>query len=173
MTAAATTSQPTSPETFKSVMSTLANSVSVVTTTGANDSPYGLTCSAFMSVSAKPPIVAVGIHSRSRAISPIHSNQGFCVNILTEDRHDIAQTFASHINDRFTHVSWSPTRNTRSPLITNGALAHFDCRLRDIVTAGDHVLVLGEVLECVTHSPASSPLVHCQRTFGTWSPNQQ
>ena len=62
------------PETFVSAMAGAATQVSVVTTDGT-EGRFGVTVSAFSSVSAEPPLVLVCINRRSPAIAALRSDQ--------------------------------------------------------------------------------------------------
>ena len=81
------------PDRFVAAMAGAATQVSVVTTDGAAGR-FGVTVSAFSSVSAEPPLVLVCINRRSPAIAAITANNAFCVNLLGDDQSDIANCFA-------------------------------------------------------------------------------
>jgi flavin reductase (DIM6/NTAB) family NADH-FMN oxidoreductase RutF len=156
------------PHDFRSAMSRLAHSVTVVTSRTAADTACGLTCSAFMSVSAEPPLVAVGVHARSRSLDAIRETGVFCVNVLAPSHESVALVFASGADDRFTSVAWHPSPTTGAPILSQVIIAYFDCELTETVPAGDHVVVFGRVRDVAIVSE-TPPLIHCQREFGSWS----
>ncbi|MGH8658311.1 MAG: flavin reductase family protein [Gammaproteobacteria bacterium] len=55
-------------------------------------------------------------------------------------------------------MSWC-RKATGAPVLSN-ALAYFDCRLRDQVSAGDHDLVIGQVVDGQILRPGVSLLVY-------------
>ncbi len=97
----------TDREAFVRAMRRVANSVAVVTTQGA-DGLHGATVSAFSSVSADPPMVLVCLRSGSRIAEAVATNRALCLNVLPQDRPDLANRFAGrddHLTgDRFQGV---------------------------------------------------------------------
>lgn len=157
-------------DTFKHVMSRLATPVTIATTFSDEHGPKGLTCSAFMSVSAQPPIVAIGIHTRSSFLGTLSASGIFAINVLHQGESDMALRFASPDRERFTHVAWRHSAATRAPLLGEGCVAHFDCNLLETMTNGDHVVAFGLVLAAIDGMSDSYPLIYCRRSFGTWAP---
>jgi flavin reductase (DIM6/NTAB) family NADH-FMN oxidoreductase RutF len=84
------------------------------------------------------------------------------VSILSERQRWIAQQFARSGIDRFRDV---PIRGRRVPLV-EGAVVALECRHHASHEAGDHTILIGEVLE--TQLGEGRPLVHCTRRFGTF-----
>lgn len=97
----------TDRDAFVRAMRRVANSVTVVTTDGIAGR-HGATVSAFSSVSADPPMVLVCLRSGSRIAQAIAANRTLCVNVLPQDRPDLADRFAGrddHVTgDRFQGV---------------------------------------------------------------------
>ena len=67
------------------------------------------------------------------------------MNILREDQRDLSVRFAELPEGRFTGVYWRDTVSG-SPWL-DGALALLDCKTVQILDAGDHRMLIGEVLE--------------------------
>ncbi|WP_173153337.1 flavin reductase family protein [Phytohabitans suffuscus] len=118
--------------------------VTVVTARVAG-SFLGLTANSFTSVSLEPPQVLFCVHSSSRARDGLQRAAGFAVNILGADQEQISRQFAATDSDRFTGVDVRPGR-TGAPILTD-AVAFLECRRVAEMTGGDHLIVLGEVLE--------------------------
>ena len=87
-------SMPPQPVDLRLVMRYFASAVTVVT--GAMDTGelFGLTVSAFSSVSLNPPLVLICIRNESTATNLLTKSGRFCVNILAEDQQPIAETFS-------------------------------------------------------------------------------
>lgn len=100
--------RPADRDAFLQAMRRVANSVAVVTTDGAAGC-HGATVSAFASVSADPPMILVCLRSGSRIAQAVASNRALCVNVLAENRPDLANRFAGRhdrlIDDRFEGIS--------------------------------------------------------------------
>jgi flavin reductase (DIM6/NTAB) family NADH-FMN oxidoreductase RutF len=140
-------SQLTRPasENFRTVLGRLPTGV-VVVAGGDPEHPSALVVGSFMSVSLEPPLVAVSPAKSSTSWPAIEARGQFCANVLGEGQEDLAKGFARSGGDKFEGISWAPAPATGSPLL-EGVAAWIDCRIYERYEAGDHWLVLGEVLE--------------------------
>ena len=85
--------QQDQPQPFLTAMSGAVTQVSVVTTNGTAGR-FGVTVSAFTSVSADPPLVLVCINRRSPVVKAIEENGCFCVNLLDDRQSTVADCFS-------------------------------------------------------------------------------
>ena len=134
---------PVSNNEFRAAMSRFVSGVTVVTTSGKENRPAGITVSAFSAVSLEPPLVLVCINKRASLHDHLTEGRYFAVNILCEDQQDVSQLFASKDEDRFegARYRWG---TTGAPLL-DGALAYVECRVVHAYPAGDHTIIVGEV----------------------------
>ena len=132
-------------ENFRTTLGRLPTGV-VVVTGGDPEQPSALVVGSFMSVSLAPPLVAVSPAKSSTSWPAIEAGGQFCANVLGEGQEDLAKRFAQTGGDKFDGISWAPAPATGSPLL-EGVAAWIDCRIYERYEAGDHWLVLGEVLE--------------------------
>jgi 3-hydroxy-9,10-secoandrosta-1,3,5(10)-triene-9,17-dione monooxygenase reductase component len=130
---------------FRDVLGRFASGVTVVTSISGG-APVGLTCQSFSSVSLNPPLVLFIPAKTSRAWPAIQRSGQFCVNFLAADQSELSNQMASKVPDKFAGVSWSPAPGTGSPLI-HDTLAYVDCRIHQVIDAGDHHIVVGRVLD--------------------------
>lgn len=152
---------------FRDVLGRFATGVAVVTTTGEHG-PVGLTVQSFASVSLDPPLVVFSIARTARSWPVIERVGTFCANLLAGHQEPLAITMASRGTDKFAGVEWSPTRETGSPRI-HGCLGYVDCRVDAVHDAGDHLLVLGRVLD-LDHSDDDSALLFYRGQYGVAAP---
>jgi 3-hydroxy-9,10-secoandrosta-1,3,5(10)-triene-9,17-dione monooxygenase reductase component len=145
-------------ENFRRVLGRLPTGV-VVITGGDPAHPSGLVCGAFMSVSLEPPLVAVAPQKTSTSWPAIAESGKFCANVLSHEQEDMARHFAVSGGDKFAGVSWTPAPATGSPLL-DGVAAWIDCTVHQVIEAGDHWLVLGEVLELSVHHSDGALVFH-------------
>jgi 3-hydroxy-9,10-secoandrosta-1,3,5(10)-triene-9,17-dione monooxygenase reductase component len=151
-------SELTLPESdnFRTVLGRLPTGV-VVVAGGDPESPSALVVGSFMSVSLEPPLVAVCVAKTSSSWPAIEASGQFCANVLGEGQEELARRFAKSGGDKFAGVDWSPAPATGSPLLADVA-AWIDCSIYERYEAGDHWLVLGEVLQ-LWHLAESGALV--------------
>ena len=161
--------QHENPDRFIAAMAGAAAQVSVVTTDGPAGR-FGVTVSAFSSVSAEPPLVLVCINRRSPAIDAITANDAFCVNLLRDDQADIANCFAGRPGALtpydFACTDWQ-TAHTGAPVLS-GATANFDCTVETAYDAGTHRIFIGRVRQALGHNAA--PLAFSGRAYQALRP---
>lgn len=149
---------------FVQAMSAAATQVTLVTTNGGAGR-FGVTVSAFASVSAEPPMVLVCINRKSPTVSAIAENKCFCVNLLSDDQEAVAECFAGRSNKHspydFNCASWEVGETGTSVLV--GACASFDCHLDSFHDHGTHSIFVGKVV--TSKGQPSPPLAFSQRTY--------
>jgi len=98
--------------TFLASMAAFPTGVTVVTTAGEDGKPYGLTCNAFVSVSADPPLLLVSVDERSNTLPELQRTRRFVVNFLAAGRGELAKTFASKSAYKFREIAWTREAGT-------------------------------------------------------------
>jgi flavin reductase (DIM6/NTAB) family NADH-FMN oxidoreductase RutF len=153
----------TSSSAFREALAHFATGVTVITAQTASSPAIGLTVSAFTSVSLSPPLVLVCIKKGGSAHDQLLAAGSFGVSVLGAEQVWIAEQFARPGVDRFQGVPIS--RGRQAPLV-EGALAHLECCHHALYEAGDHTIVVGEVLE-IAAAPGA-PLLYFNRQFGSF-----
>ena len=131
---------------FRKVLGTFATGITVVTTVNEHGVPFGLTANSFTSVSLDPPLVLVCLDRCSNSLAAIRSSGVFAVNILSEEQRSLSSIFASKSADKFAQVEWRKGC-TGVPLFP-GTVGWVECAVHEIVSAGDHDIVMGHVQDC-------------------------
>jgi flavin reductase (DIM6/NTAB) family NADH-FMN oxidoreductase RutF len=152
---------------FRDLMAAVCAPVTIVTTAG-DTGPHGATVSSLASVSMRPPLISIALDRRSNLLARILGNRRFGINVLGCTQDDVATLFASRGVDRFNRGRWSTADGL--PRL-EGAAGWAACELHQTVAAGDHILLIGLVLNAA--SSPQPPLVYGHRTFGTHSRFQQ
>ena len=155
------TPQLSSPDLLRSVFRQHAAGVAVITAQGAT--PVGFTATSLSSVSAEPPMLSFGIGTGASSWPVIAEAEHVGIHILGEHQQDLAATFARSGADRF----GAPTRWYEGPEgvpVLDGVLAWLVCRIVARVPAGDHRIVLAEVL-LGDPSGGGRPLLYHQGRF--------
>jgi len=150
---------------FREVLGRYASGVTVVTTTD-DGAPVGMTCQSFTSVSLDPPLVAFLPTRQSRAFASIRRTGRFCVNFLSTSQRAISDQMASGGDgDKFAGAAWTPSGATGSPLL-DGVVGHVDCTVHAVHEAGDHYLVIGQVVDLAV-GDAEQPLIYYRGAYRT------
>jgi flavin reductase (DIM6/NTAB) family NADH-FMN oxidoreductase RutF len=145
-------------EHFRRVLGRLPTGV-VVVAGGPPEDPHGLLVGSFMSVSLEPPLVAVCPAKTSTSWPSIEAAGTFCASVLADGQQEIARRFAVSGGDKFSGIDWRPAPVTGSPLL-GGVAAWIDCRIYEGFEAGDHWLVLGEVLDLSVEREGDALVFH-------------
>lgn len=145
----------TDPASFRAAMALLPTGVTVVTAPGP-DGPAGATANAVTSLSLDPMMMLACLDRGSRTLLAVQAADAFGVNVLGAGQAETARAFASKapVPEKWSGIEWSDLAGV--PAI-GGTLATVACSLRDVISAGDHVIVTGDV-RAVT-SREGEPLV--------------
>jgi flavin reductase (DIM6/NTAB) family NADH-FMN oxidoreductase RutF len=159
-------------DTYKALARTWAATVTVVTTRreaaaepGAPDLD-GFTATAFITVSVAPPIIAIAATRNASPFRILRDARGFAVNLLSPDQAELAAAFAKPADERallWEQTPWTPDQDG-VPLL-GGTTGAFSARVRQLVDAGDHVLVLGDVI-ALHLGTGHDTLVYHNRAYG-------
>ena len=146
---------------FRHALGAFPTGVTVVTTIDNDGQPIGFTANSFSPVSINPKLILICIDKASINLEAFTESAYFAVNILSEKQQQMSTTFASPVDDRFSHVDWQ-TKTTGCPIISD-AVAWFDCTKDKCVDAGDHYILLGKVVEF--DSTIMTPLVFLRGNY--------
>ena len=115
--------------------------VTAVSEIGDEVKVYGMTASAFTSVSLDPPLVLISVSAQAKMDKRIAAAGRYGISVLTGDQEPLSRHFAGTAQrpDLISFV-W---RNGL-PLVDH-ALVQLTCSVRDSYPAGDHTLHVGEV----------------------------
>ena len=143
-------------------MSCFTTGVTVVTT-HAQGQDWGMTCNSFNTVSLEPPMVLWSVRRNAYSHEAFVSSSGYVVNVLASHQEDLALRFARGSQaERFADVDVQRAAH-HMPRLPD-VLAWFACRTSQVVQAGDHDILIGEVLDFGCQ--AGHGLAYAQRRFG-------
>ena len=126
-------------------MASLPTGVTVVSANAA-EGPAGATANAVCSLSIEPMLMLACLDRGSRTLLAVQAADRFGVSVLHKGQEQVARAFATKapVAEKWEGVPWS--ERSGLPAI-DGALVWVACELRDVIAAGDHVIVTGEVTE--------------------------
>ncbi|OZD86897.1 flavin reductase [Rhodococcus sp. 05-2256-B2] len=153
---------------LRTVLGHFATGVTIVTAHGG-DGPIGMAANSFTSVSLDPPLILL-CPGRSSSTWPAIRDAGrFCINIMGRENAAVTKRFSQKGLDRFADIGWID-RPTGPAL--ESAMAWVECAVRDEHDAGDHTIVVADVLD-VGVSEVVDPLVFFRGKYGTFDASQE
>ena len=147
-------------ESFRSALRRFASGVTVVTVSH-DEELHGMTASSFASVSLDPPQILVCLDKASRTRALILEKGSFAVNILSDDQEEVSRSFSRRGTKPFDRLGHR-TGVAGDPLL-DGAIAYIECRLDQMVEAGDHDIFVGEVVAC--EAGPGTPLLYYDQAY--------
>jgi len=136
------------PPRFRTALAGLPTGVTVVAA-GGPEGPAGATANAVCSLSIEPMLMLACLDRGSRTLLAVQAADRFGISVLHEGQEEIARSFATKapVAEKWDGVAWSERDGI--PAIDD-ALIWIACDLRDVIAAGDHVIVTGEVTDLET-----------------------
>ena len=154
---------------MKDVLSRFASGVTVVTTM-LDGAPYGLTVSAFSSVSLRPPRVLVCLGNDTDSKPLVERAGRFAVHILGKDHAGLGLRFAklqADAGDPFVGLPFR-TERTGAPILVE-CLAWLDCVVESMAPVGDHTVFIGAV-EAAGLGEDGEPVLYYRRSWRVLHP---
>ncbi len=113
-----------------------------------NNSYHAFTGSWVSQCSMKPPRIMLGVRHGTHSLEMIKKGKAFSVNFMSKNDKKILEQFFKATpadGNRFGDLEFL-LKKTNTPLLKD-AVAHLECEVMDIIEAGDHSIVIGEVVE--------------------------
>jgi flavin reductase (DIM6/NTAB) family NADH-FMN oxidoreductase RutF len=136
--------EPVTSEQFRHACGRFATGVAIATVVDVNGVPHGLTVNSFSSVSLDPPLVLVCLGHAIAAIDAFRQATHFGLSILGADQVALSERFARKLDDRFDSLAWR--RGEMGVPLLRGTIAAMECESRHRFEAGDHDILVGEVM---------------------------
>jgi 3-hydroxy-9,10-secoandrosta-1,3,5(10)-triene-9,17-dione monooxygenase reductase component len=144
---------------FRRALGQFATGVTIITAISDGE-PAGVAANSFTSVSLDPPLVLFCV---APTWPRIEQARKFAVNILGEHQEELCRLFAMKGADRFGQTEWHIGVGG-SPVL-HETLAYLDCEFWQEYDGGDHIIVVGRVLDLgITHD--AGPLVFFRGQYG-------
>lgn len=158
---------PVDPTEYSAALRQYAAGVALMTVRDDIDD-VGTTVTSVMSVSAEPPLVAVGLTAEGYPAEVLETVGTCALNVLTAGQAILASRFSSAGRPSARHlletVPWSRTP-VSGAIVLDGGVVALDCRLERLVPAGDHVLALLEVAGVPVLDEGAAPLVRLRGRY--------
>jgi flavin reductase (DIM6/NTAB) family NADH-FMN oxidoreductase RutF len=153
---------------YRLAMGRFVTGVTVLTTL-AGHHDHAMTANAITSVSMDPRLVLVCVEVDARFHDAIAESGVWGVSILEAGQRPVAEWLSTQ--GRPLHGQLDRIPHHRGPTtgvaLLDQALATLECRTTDMHPAGDHSIVVGEVLSLASNEHPGSALVHYRSRYGT------
>ena len=133
------------PRQFRNALGSFATGVTIITAKDLNGGFVGTTASSFNTVSMDPPLILWSIDKGARALESYEKAESFCVNVLAADQIELSNRFARQQQDKFSGIDYELGQS--GVPVLEGCAASFQCKTHAIYEGGDHLIILGEVVD--------------------------
>lgn len=163
------------PEQFRDALAHWSTGVAVLSCL-RDGHRYAMTATSLASVSLAPPLVMVAIGRQTRFHEPFTGAGGWAASILAAEQGALGRRFAAPgrtYETQFDGVATTDAPGSGAPVL-DGCLVWLDCRTVGVYAAGDHSVVVGEVVHTGpppeaagpgANSSVRDPLTYYQRAF--------
>lgn len=151
------------PKRFRSVMGAFPTGVAIIATEWQGEL-FGATVNSLTSVSLDPCMLLFCTNEGSATGTAVRNRGLFSVNILGQHQSDLSARFTGKLENRFDDLD--VVFSTDGMPLLKGSAAQLCGRVTAVHKAGDHDIILGEVLS--GEDVACSPLVFHRGAYGSF-----
>jgi flavin reductase (DIM6/NTAB) family NADH-FMN oxidoreductase RutF len=141
---------------MRNALGRFATGVCVITTTTEDQRAVGMTANSFSSVSLEPPLVLWSLQYGSDVYSDFATPRYFAINVLASEQEAQSNQYAKK-GDHLLDSHHYRVGKYGSPVVRD-ALVTFECELEATHAGGDHLIIVGRVLNMVSR-PTGEPLL--------------
>lgn len=119
----------------------------VVTVSGDGED-HGMTANWLSQAAFEPPMLVVAVENSSKTIGLIRDSHHFAINLLLSGQRELAGKLgrsAEQAPQKLKGVKTKPAPASGAPILVD-CLGWVECRVVATLPAGDHTLVLGEII---------------------------
>ncbi len=153
--------QADGPARFSDALAAWSGAVTLLTLADGRDD-IGTTVSAFCPVSTQPPLVLVALTASSYPAEVLGRVSSFAVTLLTRSQRMLAGRFAS-AGRPGARILLENVPHQRGPasgaLIPAGGLTALECEVSTRIPAGDHLLLVAQVVAVPYLAESGDPLI--------------
>ncbi len=155
------------PDHYRAAMRRLVTGVCIVTAR-LDGIDHAMTVSSVASVSLDPMLVLFCVENEARFFDAVDRTEEFGINVLAADQRWVADWLATRgrpLHGQLDRVAFRPGPVTGVALL-EGALTVLECRVTARHPAGDHTIVVGEVVHADIDVVAKPALIHHRSRYG-------
>ncbi|MFK7874430.1 MAG: flavin reductase family protein [Paracoccaceae bacterium] len=133
------------PQDLRTAFGCLPTGVTVVSLLDHAGKPTGVTVGSFTSLSLSPALCLFSLSKDQTSAQLFDPNVPFVVNVLSTAQADLAWQFAKPRADKCDGVSLANSA-VDAPRLAE-SVAHFACHTHAIHDGGDHIIIVGQILD--------------------------
>ena len=117
--------------------------------------------------SFEPPMLMLAVEQDSTTLQLIHASGAFAVHVLATGQREFAGMLgkSSRTNPRkLDAVRWAPSALTQNPILQD-TLGYVECRVSGQSTAGDSLVLVGEIIAAELFNSELAPLTMQETGF--------
>ena len=121
---------------------------------------HGMTANWVTQAAFEPPMVVVAVENTAKTIAMIREARHFAVNLFQQGQRELAAKLgrsSEQAPHKLKGIKTKPAPVSKAPVLAD-ALGWVECRLVATLPAGDHTLVLGEVVAAGVEHEGAQPL---------------
>ncbi|MDX1872989.1 flavin reductase family protein [Mycolicibacterium sp. 120266] len=123
--------------------------------------PVGIVATSFTPVSMEPALVSICVQHTSTTWPQLAREEHVGISVLAEGHAQLSRQLAAKNTDRFAGLTWFA--GDTSAVFLADAAAWLDCRISTSIVAGDHDVVLMEVISAAEDETVSPLIFHDSR----------
>ena len=153
---------------YRRVVGRFATGITVVTAL-LDGEQHAMTCNSFTSVSLDPLLVLFCAEKVARFHDVVLESGEWAVSVLSTTQEGASRHFAHRgrpLDGQFEGYPWTAGPVTGA-VVLDGCVASLECRTVSLLDAGDHTVVLGEVIGLGLPDPDGHPLLYVEGRYRT------
>jgi flavin reductase (DIM6/NTAB) family NADH-FMN oxidoreductase RutF len=135
-----------------------------VLTLECNGEPEGILMTWIGQAAFEPPLISVAVKKGRPILEHLSKGTRFSLNVLSKKNMDVFKNFAKpHLPpaERFAGLALLP-KGSFGPIFSS-VVAYMNCSVSDAHEAGDHFLIVAEVVGGEVLDPAAEPMSHLRK----------
>ncbi len=140
----------------QAIFNTISQGVYVISVTNGQDT-NAFTAAWVMQVSFSPLMLCFSINPEHYSYKLLQEGKVCCISVLNNEQLAVAHHFGQSTADKMATHAWLETETGATALAES--IAYFDCRVEHYTKAGDHKLVVCQVVDAAIIN-AGKPLLY-------------
>jgi flavin reductase (DIM6/NTAB) family NADH-FMN oxidoreductase RutF len=146
---------------MRDALGRFATGVCVITTMSDRHQALGMTANSFSSVSLDPPLVLWSLQNNSDVYAVFAKPRHFAINVLSSEQQAHSNQYAKKGQHDLDPTHYRIGKYG-APIIRH-ALATFECELHATHEGGDHLIIVGRVIDMYQRPTGEPLLFYCGR----------